>query len=537
MGLGRLEASHRRRAYTLQTDRDDDRVAATDTRRTATSNTGATNTGATNTTAGNTAIPTIATRNDARARHLAGGAMLAHELHARFESTTRAVADNFALFSGGDDHVTREDLEKMRDGRVAGSTAEMREQARFILESPAYMNALDVGAGKGDVDGKISREDLEGATERLATQDWSGPTIGVSGAIDSEAEARTVLERYGFLSDTAGGKGGANGHISNDDVRALLADPNIPDDLRQAAQFIENGGVELPGDGDGGFLDTITSPFEAGGEWIGDQASGGADSASRAARDRLFPHDELSDEERDNLLELASTTAADEAGAAELPLNEQHNAHHSNTPEEMREALEGDYQWMEGDIRRDPAIMAHDWQSDGLSLRDWLAIGKESGRGLKLDIKEGESVDSVIEELQRADIPQDRLILNADVMAGPGGSGRNISPEQLQQLRDAFPEATIAIGAKTGRTPEGTTYTEAQVEEMISLAEQIGGPVMFPLRAELVTPEIVERLSAHGTVAIWNDPSTYPLSSDADIEAAEQRFRDMGVTGIIDLRS
>lgn len=529
MGLGRLDASTRRRAYTLQDDRHDPPITA----RTQPNTTGA-NT-ATGTTAA--AVPTLATRHDARARHLAGGAQLAHDLHARFESTTRAVADNFALFSGGDDHITREDLEKMRDGRVAGSTQEMRDQARFILESPSFMNALDVGASKGDVDGKISRKDLDGATQRLSTQDWDGPTIGVSGAIDSEAEARTVLERYGFLSDTAGGKGGANGHISNDDVRALLADPNIPDELRAAAQFIETGEVELPGDGSGGILDTITSPFEAGGEWVGDQVTGGAGEASRAARDRLFPHDDISDEERTELLDLASATAADEADNSALPLNEQNNAHHSNTPEEMREALEGDYQWMEGDIRRSPAIMAHDWQSDGLSLRDWLAIGKESGRGLKLDIKEGESVDSVIEELKRADIPQDRLILNADVMAGPGGSGRNISPEQLQQLRDAFPEATIAIGAKTGRTPEGTTYTEAQVNEMIRLAEEIGGPIMFPLRAELVTPEIVERLSAHGTVAIWNDPSTYPLNGEAEIEAAEQRFRDMGVTGIIDLRS
>ena len=127
-------------------------------------------------------------------------------------------------------------------------------------------------------------------------------------------------------------------------------------------------------------------------------------------------------------------------------------------------------------------------------------------------------------------------MFNIDAVTGPGGSGVNASPDEVRRLREAFPDAHIAIGAKTGGTSDGTTYTEAQVSEMIALAEDVGGSVFFPLRAELVTPQIVERLEEHGAVSIWNSPRTYELDGPEAIAADEQRFRDMGVTGVIDLR-
>jgi hypothetical protein len=474
--------------------------------------------------------PSMATRRDARTRALAGESNLAYQLHQQLTNTTASVRDNFDIYSGGDDTITRSDLERVRDSNDPRVTRAMKNHARYLLDHPAAMNALDTGAHKGEVDGKISRRDLDGAALELEGTDWvSGETIGVEGAIDSEEEALATLERYRFLTDTAGGKGGRNGHYSNDDVEALLGDDSLPPDLREAAQYIADNDVDLRGDGSS-FFGTITSPFRAGADWFGDRAG----DAAGTGRDIFLGPSRLSEEERAELDEAAAST---DNSNADLPLNEQNNAHHTNTKEEMLDALNGDYQWLEGDIRRNPPIMAHDYQSnDGMSLEEWLAIGKESGRGMKLDIKEGESVDAVIAAVQQSGIPEDQLIFNADVMAGPGGSGRNVSPEDLFKIREAFPNATIAIGTVTGDTDEGTTYTEAQVSDMIALAEAVGGPVMFPLRAELVTPQIVERLEAHGTVAIWNSPSTYPLS-ESEVAAAEQRFRDMGVTGIIDLRA
>lgn len=476
---------------------------------------------------GTTISPTSTTRRDARARAVAGETNLAHQLHQRLTNVTASVRDNFEIYSGGDDTISKRDLERVRDSNDPRVTSAMKDHARYLLEHPAALNALDTGAHKGDVDGKISREDANGAALELEGTDWvNGETIGVEGAIDSEDEAVATLERYRFLTDTAGGKGGRNGHYSNDDVEAIAADTSLPPDLREAAQYIIDNDVDLPGDGSSLF-GTLTSPFRAGADWFGDRGGDVLD----AGRDYVFGPSRLSEEERAELDEAAAN--ADNSNA-DLPMNEQNNAHHTNTAEEMQEALEGDYQWLEGDIRRDPPIMAHDYQSnDGMSLEEWLAIGKESGRGMKLDIKEGESVDSVIAAVQASGIPEDKLIFNADVMAGPGGEGRNVAPEDLFKIRAAFPNAIIAIGTVTGETDAGTTYTEAQVSDMIALAEAVGGPVMFPLRAELVTPQIVERLEAHGTVAIWSSPSTYPVD---DVAAEEERFREMGVTGIIDLR-
>jgi len=240
------------------------------------------------------------------------------------------------------------------------------------------------------------------------------------------------------------------------------------------------------------------------------------------------------------------------------PLRDAHNAHRVNTPLEMEQALRREYNFLEGDIRlegglrgipglgrfREP-IMAHDLpRTDGMTLREWLRIGEASGRGLKLDVKQAATVSGIIREVGRHNIPQERIIFNADVVRGPGGSrflihlenllqDRSCSLDDVKALRAAFPRATIALGTTSGKQPAGTCYTDDQLLQLIEFATQIGGPVIFPLRAELVTPAVVRMLKPHGGVAIWNNPKTYkPRDIDADI----QRFRQMGVDSMIDLR-
>lgn len=484
-----------------------------------------------------TSTPTTTTALAARSQHRAGEAWAAHLLHARFEQSAQRLDDddNFAVLSGGDNHITREDLERVRDGEVEASD-ELRDEAAFLLDSETFRNALDVGDGVGVADDKISRDDVRAARETLSTQDWTGETIGVSGAIDSEDEARAVLDRYLFLTDAADGVGGRNAHYSNDDVATLLDDPNIPEDLRSAAQYIQSNEVSLPGDGSS-LWGTVTSPLSAAGGALSDAGGGAFDWSTGQVRDNFFEPVDLSDAQHSELLGLAEDAASTDRGRDAVPFNEQQNAHHSNTIGEMREALEGDYDWLEGDVRRDPPVMGHDLVSGGgLRFEDWLEIGAASGRGLKIDIKERGSIDGIIEAVQASGVPEDQLMFNVDAVTGPGGSGVNATPDDVRRLREAFPDAHIAIGAVTGGTSDGTTYTEAQVSQMIALADDIGGSVFFPLRAELVTPQIVERLEAHGNVSIWNSPRTYALDGPDAIAADAQRFRDMGVEGIIDLR-
>lgn len=487
------------------------------------------------------ATPTASTAAFARNGVAQHEALLAHRLRSDFETrlaeTSQHVADNFEQYSGGDDRLTREDLEKIQNGDVEAS-AEVRAHADYLLASPTAFNALDVGAGRGEVNNDIRQHDAQGLATMIDSAQIAAPEV--HGQINSPSEALEVLNSYGYLADTAGGRGGRNGHIGNDDVQAILQDPHVPEDLQQAAQWLVDNDVSLPGDGSG-LLDRATSPFRSAGGWVLDHAGNGADAlrhnGGNAARDAAFSVDGASDTEFADLTDLAAERADRRAPLDNAAFGEQLNAHHTNTPAEMTEALQGDYQWLEGDIRRDPPVMGHDWNSnDGMTLPQWLEIGDASGRNLKLDIKEHQSVDGIIEAVQASGIESDRLMFNADVLQGPGGRGPNVTTADLQKLREAFPDARIAIGAKTGGTPEGARYSDDHIEQMVAQAEIVGGPVVFPLREDLVTPAIVEELQQYGDVTIWNDPSKASLPQ-SDIEARREELKQWGVSGFIDLRA
>ncbi len=240
-------------------------------------------------------------------------------------------------------------------------------------------------------------------------------------------------------------------------------------------------------------------------------------------------------------------------------ISEARNAHYTNTPDELASGLSKNYNFLEGDVwlegvaRRIPGldhfrepIMAHDHTDvDGLTLAEWLEVGKASGKGIKLDIKQSAAIPKVIEAVQEAGIPEQRLILNADMVHGPGWRNdtrfkfANLAldvqtqVDEMAQFREAFPKATLAVGLYTAQAPEGTTYSRQQLAQAADIAGQLGGPITFPLRAEFVTPEVVKQLKPHGLVSIWNDPKSYLPD---DLAKAEQKFREMGVDGMIDLR-
>lgn len=220
---------------------------------------------------------------------------------------------------------------------------------------------------------------------------------------------------------------------------------------------------------------------------------------------------------------------ADRAWTPHRPLAEAHNAHLTNTPTEMRDALTGTYNFLEGDVRvrvingQRRAVMAHDvGQKEYMTLEDWLAIGAASQRGLKLDIKEGEALDEIALRLATLNVPQERLILNFSL--------GQFSPERVRQLRQAFPHAIFALNPRGGH---GDPYTPEQLDELVVYTWALGGPVIYPLRIDAVTPQVVAKLEPHGDVAIWNTPSVY---APRDVAEATRKLRAMGVTSMIDLR-
>lgn len=186
----------------------------------------------------------------------------------------------------------------------------------------------------------------------------------------------------------------------------------------------------------------------------------------------------------------------------------------------MEAALSSSTDWLEGDVRAsldDPAVieMRHDLgrENGSLSLREWLALGLKSGRGLKLDIKEPALTPRILDLLAGA--PGERLMFNlgADQIAVYGA-----------EIRRRFPDAYLAINpGKGGLRPEGLAF-------MVSLAD---GLTTFVLREDLLTDDVIGALRGHGSISVWNDPNRV---ADGSIEERILRMRARGVDGMIDLR-
>lgn len=272
-------------------------------------------------------------------------------------------------------------------------------------------------------------------------------------------------------------------------------------------------------------------------------------------------HGPMRDAVREVLLRRADAAAAgQDAWDPAKPLSVARSAHHTNTFQDFADALEGPWDWLEGDVWLEGAarrlgllervrepIMAHDpTEHPTLRTSEWLELGIRSGKGLKLDLKHAAAVPDVLELLERHPVPPGKLMINMDVIDGPGAPGgwkrrllevvadRMPSRGTLARIRKAQPDAIISLGIATRGSRPGDKYTDAQIDRLVTMAKAAGSPVHFALRADLVTPAIVERLGPHGKVGVWNDPAVW---APASVAQARRRFLDMGCAGILDLRT
>ena len=136
----------------------------------------------------------------------------------------------------------------------------------------------------------------------------------------------------------------------------------------------------------------------------------------------------------------------------------------------------------------------------------------------------------VLNILKQKHVSGDRLMLNIGIPAPSASTDTSVAPHdaRLKKIREAFPNAVIALSPSS----DGP-YDEKAIAQIARYSKEAGAPVMFPLRADLVTPGTVMALKPYGKVAIWNDLGTW---SPADIAKEEARFRSWGVDGMIDLR-
>jgi len=223
------------------------------------------------------------------------------------------------------------------------------------------------------------------------------------------------------------------------------------------------------------------------------------------------------------------------------------NAHYTNTFSELKKALSSSCNWFECDVRLEgplrsilPVIggerrpvTAHDpFQTNGLLFDDWVRIVAASGRGIKVDLKTDDALDGTLAILKKHQIDDKKLIMNINVTA-PGKGSLAGEDERLKKIRNEFPECYIKLSPGSGSSSNGK-YTDAAVERLIEYSKACGRPVLYALRAEWVTPEIVKKLEQHGKVSIWNTTWSF---NPKDIKKEVERFRSWGVTGIVDLMS
>lgn len=203
------------------------------------------------------------------------------------------------------------------------------------------------------------------------------------------------------------------------------------------------------------------------------------------------------------------------------------NAHHSNTAAEMRAALEGDHNWLEGDLRVNDdgdLVMAHDAdkEGDGLAVEEWLAIGGAGQRGMKIDVKEYEAMPKLLDAIEASGIPDGRIMLNY-------GAGA-VSTDEARDMRRRFPDAWMAINPSA---PEGNgDYDDDALRQATDMADAVGGRVAFPIRWDIASDEAIQQLKPHGKVSIWTANSE---GTPDDTGQERQRLLDRGVDGVIDL--
>lgn len=217
--------------------------------------------------------------------------------------------------------------------------------------------------------------------------------------------------------------------------------------------------------------------------------------------------------------------ATDTTWRAGQPLSEARNAHRTNTKEQFQDALKSGANWFEGDVRLEidgsGIEMRHDTShesGDNLTLREWLTMGKQSGRGLKLDVKEPQHMAEILKTIREVGIPQERLMLNL---------GFGAMEQWGAEIRKQFPNAILAINPPT----EGTVGA-AEARRMVEQAKKFGDPVTFVVRYNKLSDEAIREFQKlpGATISVWG-------SDVKDVAKTTEDLKLRGVNGMIDLAS
>jgi hypothetical protein len=197
-------------------------------------------------------------------------------------------------------------------------------------------------------------------------------------------------------------------------------------------------------------------------------------------------------------------------------------AHACNTKSKISAALESNTDFLEVDIRMNektgkPGLAHNQTDTFELSIEQLLQILANRHKGLKLDFKELAAVEPTLRLVAEHISTLGPLIINADVLPGPGAHKRGLPFNEVCHLaKNLLPSGLLSVGWVT-QVIANSRYTEAHVQEMLDVLLQTGwqGDVTFPVRAHYVpsswnTLEKILKKPGY-TLTIWNNE---PVPSD-----------------------
>lgn len=166
--------------------------------------------------------------------------------------------------------------------------------------------------------------------------------------------------------------------------------------------------------------------------------------------------------------------------------------------------------YVEGDISLavdGQVIMAHPpADSSDLLFTDWLHAITAAGKGAKLDFKSPAAVERSLIDAKRHALGQIPLIVNADLLLGPGGETPIFEPAEFLALRKKhLPQAILSPGWRVG--DNGTSYSREMLSEMRELLRPVRGAVTLCFHAWFLFsswPDVKWLLDqTNYTVTVW----------------------------------
>lgn len=186
-------------------------------------------------------------------------------------------------------------------------------------------------------------------------------------------------------------------------------------------------------------------------------------------------------------------------------------SHGTNSRQKLAAALaDPAVHYVEGDISLaadGQVIMAHPpAASSDLPFTDWLHAIVAAGKGAKLDFKSPAVVERCLVEAKRHALGQIPLIVNADLLLGPGGKPPIFDPAEFLALRKKhLPQAILSPGWRVG--DNGTSYSREMLMEMRELLRPVRGAVTLCFHAWLLFsswPDVKWLLDqTNYTVTVW----------------------------------